>query len=222
MASRAASESPVIRAGGIPWKPASAHSIPISPTNRFFNPDLAHRAYDPDKAKFYLKKAGLSSLKVNLSSADAAFPGAVDAAVLYKEHAAKAGIDITVVREPNDGYWSDVWMKKPWVMSYWGPRLTEDLILAAGYHGDANWNDTRLKIPRLDKLIVGARAELDKAKRHAMYSEVQEILHNEGATVVFAFANFIIGFSDKVKHGENISSHWDLDGGSAIERWWFA
>lgn len=32
-------------------------------------------AYDPEKAKFHLKKAGLSELKVDLSSSDAALPG---------------------------------------------------------------------------------------------------------------------------------------------------
>ena len=34
-------------------------------------------------------------------------------AVLFKEHAAKAGIEINVVREPDDGYWANVWLKKP-------------------------------------------------------------------------------------------------------------
>ncbi|NIP90213.1 MAG: peptide ABC transporter substrate-binding protein, partial [Gammaproteobacteria bacterium] len=68
----------------------------------------------------------MTSLKVNLSAADAAFAGAVDAAVLYKEHAAKAGIEINVVREPNDGYWSNVWLVKPFSMVFWGGRPTED------------------------------------------------------------------------------------------------
>jgi peptide/nickel transport system substrate-binding protein len=40
----------------------------------------------------------------------------VDAALLFKEHAAKAGIHVNVVRAPNDGYWTNVWLKKPFVM----------------------------------------------------------------------------------------------------------
>src|SRR5690348_2490716 len=47
-------------------------------------------AYDPEKAKFHLKKAGLTSLKVDLSAADAAFAGAIDAALLMKDAAAAA------------------------------------------------------------------------------------------------------------------------------------
>lgn len=75
--------------------------------------DLPQREYDPDKARHYLKKAGHDSLNVDLSTSSAVFTGAVDAAVLYREHAAKAGININVKREPADGYWDNVWMKRP-------------------------------------------------------------------------------------------------------------
>ncbi|MCB1403007.1 MAG: peptide ABC transporter substrate-binding protein, partial [Rhodobacteraceae bacterium] len=65
-----------------------------------------------------------------LSAADAAFPGAVDAAVLYSEQAAAAGITIDVIREPNDGYWSNVWMVKPFVAVYWSGRPTADWMFS--------------------------------------------------------------------------------------------
>ncbi|MFQ5954645.1 MAG: ABC transporter substrate-binding protein, partial [Kiloniellales bacterium] len=110
---------------------------PIGRSQRYFASELPQRRYDPDKAKFHLKKAGLSSLKIDLRAADAAFAGAVDAAVLYKEHAAKAGIAIDVVREPNDGYWSAVWMNKPWCMCYWGGRPTEDWMFSTAYSDGA-------------------------------------------------------------------------------------
>ena len=58
---------------------------PIAPSIKYaIDPEPKH-VYDPEKAKSYLKKAGLSSLKVDLSVADAAFTGAVDAAVLYQQ-----------------------------------------------------------------------------------------------------------------------------------------
>ncbi len=38
--------------------------------------------YDPDKAKSYLKKAGMENLKVDFSASDAAFSGGVDAGLL--------------------------------------------------------------------------------------------------------------------------------------------
>ena len=95
---------------------------PIGQGQRFFAKDLEQRTYDPDKAKHYLKQAGMDSLSVDLSVADAAFPGAVDAGALYAESAKVAGIDLNIVREPNDGYWSNVWNKKPFCACYWGGR----------------------------------------------------------------------------------------------------
>ena len=108
---------------------------PISQANQFHASNLEQRAYDPDKARHHLKKAGMEGLSIDLSAADAAFPGAVDTAVLYKEHAAAAGININVVREPDDGYWSNVWMQKPYCAVYWGGRPTEDWMFSTAYAG---------------------------------------------------------------------------------------
>ena len=194
---------------------------PIGRSNRYHAGDLPQRTYDPDKAKFHLKKAGVSNLTVDLSAADAAFSGAVDAAVLYKEHAKKAGITINVVREPNDGYWSDVWMKKPWGMCYWGGRATEDWMFSTAYAEGANWNDTFWSHDRFNKLLLEGRAELDDAKRRAIYFEMQKIVSDEGGVVIPIFNNYVFAMGDKVQHDE-MAGNWDLDGNKAMERWWFA
>ncbi len=194
---------------------------PISTANRYHAAALPQRTYDPEKAKWHLKEAGLSSLKVDLSAADAAFAGAVDAAVLYKEHAAKAGIDINVIREPNDGYWSAVWMAKPWCMCYWGGRPTEDGMFSTAYAAGADWNDTFWEHEKFNKLLVEARAELNDAKRREMYFEMQEICSNEGGVVVPMFNNYVFAMSTKIEHGP-MQGNWDLDGSLWMERWWFA
>jgi peptide/nickel transport system substrate-binding protein len=193
---------------------------PIGPANQYYAKELPTRKFDPEKAKFHLKKAGMSNLKVDLSAADAAFDGAVDAAVLYKEHAAKSGIDIKVIREPNDGYWSNVWMKKGWSMCYWGGRPTEDWMFATAYAEGASWNDTFWKHAGFNKLLVEARSELDPAKRREMYVELQRIVRDEGGTVVPLFNNFVFAATDKLKHG-TIQGNWAQDGHKLYERWWF-
>ena len=194
---------------------------PIGPNQRFHASGLEQRAYDPEKAKFHLKQAGLSSLKVDLSAADAAFAGSVDAAVLYKEHAAKAGIDITVVREPNDGYWSNVWMKKPWTAVYWSGRPTEDWMFSTAYADGAAWNDSFWKHDRFNELLKAARGELNEAKRRELYFEMQGLVSNEGGVVVPMFANYVFATSDKIGHGD-LGANWDVDGLRLFERWWFA
>jgi len=195
---------------------------PIGPPFRFHASDIPQRVYDPDKAKHHLKKAGMETLKVNLSSADFLFSGAVDAAVLYQSHAARAGIEINVEREPGDGYFSQIWMVKPWYTSYWGTRATEDMILSIAYLSTASWNETRYKNKKLDKLIIEARGELDEQKRTEMYREVQLIIRDEGGVVVPAFANMVMAVGANVGTGESIGASWDLDGGHCVKRWWLA
>ncbi len=200
---------------------AVGNDHPISPANQFHASELPQRKYDPDKARWHVKQAGMTRLKVDLSAADAAFAGAVDAAVLYKEHAAKGGIDINVIREPNDGYWSAVWMKKGWSMCYWGGRPTEDWMFSTAYSEGADWNDTFWKHERFNKLLVEARAELDNAKRRTMYVEMQRIVRDEGGVVVPLFNNYVFATTDKVGHGK-MQGNWTLDGAKLSERWWFA
>lgn len=194
---------------------------PIGPSYRFYNPDLAQTPYDPDKAKFYLKEAGLDGLKVELSAADAAWAGAVDGAVLYQNSAAPAGIEIDVKRVPNDGYWSDVWLKAPFCAVYWGGRPTEDQIFSTAYQSGAAWNDSKWENARFDELLVKARAELDDAKRREMYHEMQQIVSQDGGTVLPMFANFTFATNDKIVHGE-FASNYDQDGERWMERWSFA
>lgn len=194
---------------------------PISRINRYYASELPQRPYDPEKARFHLKKAGLLGQSFNLHTADAAFPGAVDAAVLVKEHAKKAGININVVREPNDGYWSDVWMNKEWCWCYWQGRPTEDWMFSTVYAADANWNDAFWKHDRFNRLLKEARAELDESKRRDMYVEMQRIVRDEGATVIPIFAQDLHAATTKLKY-KNVAANWEFDGMRIGERWWFA
>ncbi len=194
---------------------------PIAPTIKYAVDPQPVYHYDPDKAKFHLQKAGLSTLKVDFSTAEAAFAGAVDTAVLMKEHAAKCGIDINVIREPDDGYWSDVWMKKPWCFSYWNGRPTVDWMMTTAYAADAAWNDTFWKHPKFNELLLAARAETDTKKRAEMYAEMQQILHDDGGIIVLMFNDFVSAHSKKVAHGE-LNSNFDHDGEYIYKRWWFA
>ena len=195
---------------------------PIGRGQRFYNDEMEQTTYDPDKAKFYLKEAGLDSLEVSLSAANAALPGAVDAAVLFQNSAAAAGIDLKVNRVPNDGYWSDVWMSDPFSAVYWGGRPVEDAMFTTAYATGAAWNDTFWENERFNELLVAARAELDEANRREMYYEMQVILNDDGGAIIPMFANYVFATGPDVVTGDELSSHWDLDGERWMERWAFA
>ncbi len=193
---------------------------PIGPGFKYHAPDITQNSFDLDKAKFYMKKAGMENAQINYSASDTAYVGALDAAALFKENAAKVGIDINIVREPNDGYWSNVWNKKPFCACYWGARPVEDMILSIAYTSEAPWNDTVVKIPRVDDLVVLARAELDETKRAAMYREVQELISQQGGSIIPAFGSDVAGLQKRVGTSDQIGGGWEMDGGHYIKRWW--
>ena len=198
---------------------AIGNDTPIGQSYRYHDKTIPQRQYDPDKARHHLKKAGLSSIDISISAADAAYAGAVDATTLFRESAAKGGINITVVREPNDGYWSDVYMKKPIFANYWGGYATESEMLATGYLPGAAWNETHFNHPRFNSILKEAKAELDSSKRREMFSELQMILRDEGGMIVHLFPNNVLARNDKVNHGE-LASDRPLDGRHILERWW--
>lgn len=195
---------------------------PIGRSQRFFNTDLEQTSYDPDRGRFHLKEAGLNSVSVALSAADAGFPGSVNAATLYQASAGKAGINIDVIREPNDGYWSGVWMKKPFTAVWWAGRPVEDAMLTTAYASGAVWNDTFWEHKRFNELLVMARAKLDDAKRRDMYFEMQAILNRDGGAVIPAFANYVFATRSSVVTSDQFSTQFDMDGERWMERWSFA
>ena len=194
---------------------------PVGRNQRYYAADLEQRTYDPDKARFHLKKAGQEGLAIPLFTAEV-YPGGVDGAVLYQEAAKAAGINIEVKRLPTDGYWVEVPLKKPWHVSSLAGRPTVDWVMSVSYAAGAAWNDTTWANERFNKLLVQARAELDEARRQDMYAEMQQLVRDDCPTVIPAFANFITCMSDRIATPERLATNGQLDGLKNFERWWFA
>jgi len=195
---------------------------PIAPSMQFFNNELKQREYDADKSRFYLKKAGLQKLDIQLNLAESAWGNdTVNGGVLFSETSAKAGINIEVVREPNDGYWSNVWLKKPFCASYWGDRPTADWMFTTAYADGVSWNESRWSHEKFNQLLVAARSELNQERRREMYFDMQQLVHDEGSTIIPMFGNYVLAMNDKVQHGQT-ASNWNLDGLRFMERWWIS
>lgn len=194
----------------------------LSPVQPYWPDDIPQREYDPDQAKSLLKEAGMEGLKVNLSVAESVYTGAVDMCVLYAEQAKAAGININVVREPSDGYYSDVWLKKPFSAVSWGARPTPDVMFTLAYKDDAAWNETRWKNPRFNELLLQAKAELDDTKRAEMYREMCLLMRDDGGTLLPFFNNWVYARGKGVERNENVAASWACDGARAASRWWFS
>jgi len=193
---------------------------PVPSNDPFFHKELPQWGYDPDKAKWHLKQAGLSTLALELSTADAAFTGAVDAVVLMREQAKPAGIDIAVKREANDGYWSEVWMKKPFFMSYWGVRPTPGMMFSLAFQCGAPWNESYWCNDSFTGLLKAAKTEADANKRRQMYWDMQEICHKDGGNCIFTFPSTIDGYTKKLA-GVEADAVRAFGGARLAERAWF-
>lgn len=194
---------------------------PIPSIMPYFDASLEQRTYDPDRARFHLKRAGMDKITIPVSFAESVIAGAADLVALFKEMAAAAGITLKPVREPSDGYWSNVWLTKPFLLGSWSPRPVPDMILTTAYVSTAAWNESHFRSEQLDSLIASARAELDDAKRADIYSTIQRMIRDEGGTIIPFFQNTLDAHVASVSHNENVTNDI-LDGGRAAERWWYS
>ena len=164
--------------------------------------ELPQKTHDLDKAKFFLKKSGITAAELNVAEVA---PGMTDIALLAQREAQKIGLDLQIKKVPNDGYWGAVWMKTPLNVVTWNMRPTANVMLNLAFAPDAPWNDTLWKNERFGKLLVEARSATDATKRHEMYCEMQRLIAvgsddmPPSGMVIPAHRNYVDGKSDKVE-----------------------
>lgn len=181
---------------------------------------LPQRQYDPEQAGCLYRKSGHTGSLV-LHTSDVAFSGAVDAAVLYKEQAAKAGITIEVRREPGDGYWEHVWKKAPFCATFWDGRPTQNQMFSTGYKSDAAWNDTAWKRPVFDQLLLQASSETNVAARAEQYHRASSMVRDDGGSIIPMFSFYLDGIANEVQ-GYVPDINNELSNGRFCEFCWLA
>ena len=118
-----------------------------------------------------------------------------------KSAAKAAGVDINVVREPNDGYWDNVWMKKAGASVLEWPS-DRGLDVRLGLCEDAEWNETNWANPKFNELLVKAARGPNYKKRAAMYAEMQQLCHDDCGALVLVFNNYVDASSKKLAHNK--------------------
>ena len=172
---------------------------PISPVDPYYNKDIPQRAYDPDKARFYIKKAGLENKPLDLFSSSVSGAGAIPSCELLQETAKAGGINLNVHKVPADSYWTTTWQKKPMCTTNWAARPIPDLMFSLAYKSGASYNESAWNNEKFDKLLIEARSVKDFDKRKAMYNEMQTMLQEEGGIAVLGFLDILDAANKKVK-----------------------
>ncbi len=158
--------------------------------------ELPVREHDLDKAKFHLKKSGITSAELHVAEVG---PGMTDICLMAQREAQKIGLDLQIKKVPNDGYWGAVWMKTPVNVVTWNMRPTANTMLNIAFAPDAPWNDTLWADERMGKWLLESRSATDPAKRHELYCAMQTLINEECGMVIPAHNNYVDGKSDKIE-----------------------
>ena len=104
-------------------------------------------------------------------------------AEVYQAQVAPAGIRVSLTLAPADGYWDDVWMVEPALVTSWGERPA-DQILNEAFRTGASWNETSWSNPEFDALLDKARSTIDPATARDLYVQAQALLFADGGAFI--------------------------------------
>lgn len=194
---------------------------PVPPTDPFFHTELPQRPYDPRKARWHLEQAGLDSLRVRLSASETAFTGGIDTATIMQDSASLCNIDLRVNREEADGYWSKVWMQKPYVQSFWTLRATPAMMYSVAFACGAPSAEAYWCNDQFTQILAQAKVETDFATRKQQFWDLQEITSAQSGNIIPAFISDLDVFSNKLG-GIASDSVARMLGFRITERSWFA
>lgn len=175
-----------------------ANDQPISPLDPYFNPDIPQRPFDPEKARFLLKRSGLLGTRLPVYAAPAA-NSSIDMGSVLQEHAAQIGLRIAVNRVPSDGYWSTHWMKHPLTFGNINQRPTADLMFSLFFKSGAAENEAGWHNAKFDRMLIDARQTTDPARRKAIYGDMQWMIHDTGGIGIPVFISLLDGHDRRIR-----------------------
>lgn len=175
----------------------------------YYAADLPQREQDLDRAKALLKQAGAEKLKVTLDTSAVA-AGFTEAAGIFRDQAAKAGVTIDVKMGSKDSYWADI-LDGGTLACYRSGAMPIEAHISQRLLTDSTTNATHWKHKDFDALYQQAQSTRDKTERAAVYERMQRRLYTEGGFLIWGFADWILGTARKVKGVETKAPANTLD-----------
>ena len=142
-------------------------------------------AYDPQKAKELLKKAGYpNGLTVNLA-VGTEWADIVRYGEILKQDAMPAGFKINIQTMPTSQYW-EKWTEMDLGVTPWTHRPLGTMVLNLAYIADDEgkpvpWNETRWVDEEFSSLLKQANGTLDVDERRKIFCKLEDIQWNRGS-----------------------------------------
>ncbi|MFE7649354.1 ABC transporter substrate-binding protein [Streptomyces phaeoluteigriseus] len=175
----------------------------------YYADGLPQRAQDLDRARALLKQAGAEKLKVTLDTSAVA-AGFTEAAGIFRDQAAQAGVTVDVKVGSKDSYWSDI-LDNGTLCCYRSGAMPIEAHISQRLLTDSTTNATKWQHKDFDALYRQAQATRDKTGRAAVYERMQRRLYAEGGFLIWGFADWIIGTARTVKGVETEAPANTLD-----------
>ncbi|MEE1765052.1 MULTISPECIES: ABC transporter substrate-binding protein [unclassified Streptomyces] len=175
----------------------------------YYAADLPQREQDLDRARALLKQAGAEKLKVTLDTSAVA-AGFTEAASIFKDQAAKAGVTVEVRMGSKDSYWSDI-LDSGTLACYRSGAMPIEAHISQRLLTDSTTNATKWQHKDFDALYQQAQSTRDKTQRAAVYERMQRRLYTEGGFLIWGFADWILGTAKTVKGVETKAPANTLD-----------
>ncbi|MER0242618.1 ABC transporter substrate-binding protein [Streptomyces sp. HSW2009] len=163
---------------------------------QYYAADLPQRTQDLDLARHLLRQAGADDLRVTLDTSAVA-AGFTEAAGIFRDQAAKAGVRIDVRTGSKDSYWSDV-LDSGTLCCYRSGAMPIESHLSQRLLTDSTTNATHWRHRDFDALYRQAQSTADPQDRAALYRRMQRRLHADGGFLVWGFADWIVGTARNV------------------------
>lgn len=175
----------------------------------YYADGLPQRAQELDRARALLKQAGAEKLKVTLDTSAVA-AGFTEAAGIFRDQAAQAGVTVDVKVGSKDSYWSDI-LDNGTLSCYRSGAMPIEAHISQRLLTDSTTNATKWQHKDFDALYQQAQATRDKTARAAVYERMQRRLYAEGGFLIWGFADWIIGTARTVKGVETEAPANTLD-----------
>ncbi|WP_181009305.1 ABC transporter substrate-binding protein [Streptomyces sp. SM11] len=175
----------------------------------YYAASLPQREQDLDRAKALLKDAGAEGLEVTLDTSPVA-AGFTEAATIFRDQAARAGVTINVRTGSKDSYWKDI-LDSGTICSYRSGAMPIEAHISQRLLTGSTTNATGWHHKDFDALYQQAQSTRDKTARTAVYERMQRRLHSEGGFLIWGFADWILGTAPGVRGVETKAPANSLD-----------